>query len=418
MTGALIETKFELEDVKLFGYISKPNFLKTYRNWQTFIINGRVISSRTISKAVDDAYRALIPRGGYPLAVFKIEVPQNTIDVNVHPQKTELRFEDEGKIFKVVYHAVKDAVTDAKEKVDSHDLKKVATAPDTFHYEPMNLNLPEKKGGKVESLKGGKIESKSEKNSADKNFSTDFDDDEILSSENFSTDFADEDFETEFVEEKISEPENVAEEIPAEKNFTDKLQPIGQVALCYIVAQSENDLYLIDQHAAHERILFDKLSSYAGNIPAQQLLIHRILHFDSRESLVVEKYLELFAELGFGMELAGQNEFRLMEIPADASDADAEEMMREIISSLPEDSNFADEERRADISRNIRQSVLAITACRAAIKAGQKLGEKQMQILLDDLSKTPNPYTCPHGRPTIIKFSADDLAKMFKRTGF
>ena len=120
MTGALIETKFELEDVKLFGYISKPNFLKTYRNWQTFIINGRVISSRTISKAVDDAYRALIPRGGYPLAVFKIEVPQNTIDVNVHPQKTELRFEDEGKIFKVVYHAVKDAVTDAKEKVDSH----------------------------------------------------------------------------------------------------------------------------------------------------------------------------------------------------------------------------------------------------------------------------------------------------------
>ena len=282
----------------------------------------------------------------------------------------------------------------------------------------MNLNLPEKKGGKVESLKGGKIESKSEKNSADKNFSTDFDDDEILSSENFSTDFAEEDFETEFVEEKNSVAENVAEEIPAEKNFTDKLQPIGQVALCYIVAQSENDLYLIDQHAAHERILFDKLSSYAGSIPAQQLLIHRILHFDSRESLVVEKYLELFAELGFGMELAGQNEFRLMEIPADASDADAEEMMREIISSLPEDSNFADEERRADISRNIRQSVLAITACRAAIKAGQKLGEKQMQILLDDLSKTPNPYTCPHGRPTIIKFSADDLAKMFKRTGF
>ena len=418
MTGALIETKFELEDVKLFGYISKPNFLKTYRNWQTFIINGRVISSRTISKAVDDAYRALIPRGGYPLAVFKIEVPQNTIDVNVHPQKTELRFEDEGKIFKVVYHAVKDAVTDAKEKVDSHDLKKVATAPDTFHYEPMNLNLPEKKGGKVESLKGGKIESKSEKNSADKNFSTDFDDDEILSSENFSTDFAEEDFETEFVEEKNSVAENVAEKIPAEKNFTDKLQPIGQVALCYIVAQSENDLYLIDQHAAHERILFDKLSSYAGSIPAQQLLIHRILHFDSRESLVVEKYLELFAELGFGMELAGQNEFRLMEIPADASDADAEEMMREIISSLPEDSNFADEERRADISRNIRQSVLAITACRAAIKAGQKLNEKQMQIILDDLSKTPNPYTCPHGRPTIIKFSADDLAKMFKRTGF
>ena len=134
--------------------------------------------------------------------------------------------------------------------------------------------------------------------------------------------------------------------------------------------------------------------------------------------MVIENYLKLFSELGFGLELSGRNEFRLTEIPADASDADAEDMMREIISSLPEDTNFADEERRADISRNIRQKVLAITACRAAIKAGQKLGEKQMQIILDDLSKTPNPYTCPHGRPTIIKFSADDLAKMFKRTGF
>ena len=89
MTSALIETNFETADLKLSGYISKPNFLKTYRNWQTFIINGRVVASRTISKAVDDAYRALIPRGGYPLAVCKIDVPQNSIDVNVHPQKAE-----------------------------------------------------------------------------------------------------------------------------------------------------------------------------------------------------------------------------------------------------------------------------------------------------------------------------------------
>ena len=410
MTSALIETNFETADLKLSGYISKPNFLKTYRNWQTFIINGRVVASRTISKAVDDAYRALIPRGGYPLAVFKIDVPQNSIDVNVHPQKAELKFEDEGKIFKAVYHAVKDAVTEAKENVDSHDLKKVATAPDNFHYEPLNLNLHEKKSAPQKTSTPAEKNFVTEKNFDDKNFTTDFDDDEILSSENFSAEFSEEDFveENNFVEEKKS----------AEEKFAEKLQPIGQVALCYIVAQSDSDLYLIDQHAAHERILFDKLSSYAGQIPAQQLLIHRILNFDSRESEVIEKYLELFAELGFGMELAGRNEFRLTEIPADASDTDAEEMVREIISSLPEDSTFADEERRADISRNIRQKVLAITACRAAIKAGQKLNEKQMQIILDDLSKTPNPYTCPHGRPTIIKFSADDLAKMFKRTGF
>ena len=117
------------------------------------------------------------------------------------------------------------------------------------------------------------------------------------------------------------------------------------------------------------------------------------------------------------MEPSGENEFRLTEIPADASDTDAESMFKEIISKIYFDGEI-DSERQADIARNIRRAVLAVTACRAAVKAGHELNMRQMQIILDDLSKTPNPYTCPHGRPTIIKFSNGDLDKMFKRTGF
>ena len=154
------------------------------------------------------------------------------------------------------------------------------------------------------------------------------------------------------------------------------------------------------------------MSGYADEIPAQRLLIHKILKFDSRESSIIENNLELFSKLGFTMEMSGENEFRLIEIPVDVSDSDSENMLREIISSVTEN------EISENISVNIRQSVLAITACRAAIKAGQELNQKQMQIILDDLSKTPHPYTCPHGRPTIIKFSSKDFAKMFKRTGF
>ena len=197
-----------------------------------------------------------------------------------------------------------------------------------------------------------------------------------------------------------------------------KLQPIGQVNLCYIVAQSDSDLYIIDQHAAHERILFDRLCSYADKIPAQGLLIHRVLKFDEQETLLIEKNLELFKNLGFTLEPSGVNEFRIVEVPVDAADTDPEIMLREIISSLPEfdtDSEI-DDDRRADIARNIRQLVLATTACKAAIKAGQELNIQQMKVLLNDLSKTPNPHTCPHGRPTIIKFSDKDLAKMFHRT--
>jgi len=147
-------------------------------------------------------------------------------------------------------------------------------------------------------------------------------------------------------------------------------------------------------------------------------LIHRILKFDAQETLLIENNLELFKDLGFTLEPSGENEFRLVEVPVDAADADPENMLREIISSLPEidTDTEIDETRRADIARNIRQLVLATTACKAAIKAGQELNFSQMKLLLDNLSKTPNPHTCPHGRPTVIKFSDKDLAKMFHRT--
>ena len=187
--------------------------------------------------------------------------------------------------------------------------------------------------------------------------------------------------------------------------------------MCYIVAQTAKDLFLIDQHAAHERILFDKLSNYADEIPAQILLIHQNLKFDSRETATIENNLELFAKLGFSMELSGENQFRLTSVPADAAKMDASETLREIISDLPAIDNAAqvDDERRAEIAADIRKKFIAIASCRGAIKAGQKLSISEMEILLKNLSQTPHPYTCPHGRPTIIKFSAKDLAKMFKR---
>mgnify|MGYP002858283267 CR=1 FL=1 len=194
----------------------------------------------------------------------------------------------------------------------------------------------------------------------------------------------------------------------------EKLQPLGQIALCYIVARGGDSLYLVDQHAAHERILFDRLSVYAKQIPAQGLLIHRVLKFDAREAAFIEKNLELFRDLGLTMELSGENEFRLVEVPVDASETDPEIIVREILASLPEIDEATFDS--ADIAAHVRKNFLAVTACRAAIKAGQELNLRQMEILLENLSRTAHPHTCPHGRPTIIKFTSADLAKMFKRT--
>ena len=157
--------------------------------------------------------------------------------------------------------------------------------------------------------------------------------------------------------------------------------------------------------------MFDRLSGYAEKIPAQGLLIHRVLKFDSREAELIEKNLGVFAELGFTMEPSGENEFRLMEVPADAAETDAENLLRGVLEEIFNGVNAAE-----DIAKKIRRAVLATTACKAAIKAGQELNLRQMEILLKELSATPHPHTCPHGRPTIIKFTSGDLAKMFKRT--
>ncbi len=476
ISSSLIELNFTVEDFKISGYIGKPNFLKNYRTWQTFIINGRIVNNRTISKALEESYRALIPKSGFPLAVLKIEVPQSSIDVNVHPQKTELRFEDDNKIFRMVYRAVREAVSERKENAESHDLTEIAAPPDNPQYEPLNL---EEYFGKPSDRKNFSVEKAREnlnsqkenltappQNSTGKNSVKEIVENPVEKNLTAPTQNSTEknpvkevvenpveknltappqnSTEKNPVKEIIENPveknltappqnsteKNPVKEIvenPVEKNLTAppqkiskpafKLQPIGQVNLCYIVAQSDSDLYIIDQHAAHERILFDRLCSYADKIPAQGLLIHRILKFDERETLLIENNLEIFQSLGFTMEPSGKNEFRLLEVPVDAAETDPEDMLREIISSLPEIDNPAeiDAERRADIARNIRQLVLATTACKAAIKAGQELNSRQMQVLLNDLSKTPNPHTCPHGRPTIIKFSSKDLAKMFHR---
>ena len=423
ISESLLEVDFTDTEDKNFtitGYISKPNLMKSYRSWQTFIVNGRIISNRIISKAVDEAYKSLIPQSGFPLAILIFNLPSHTIDVNVHPQKTEIRFEDEGRLYKAVYVAITQAIDGKNLTVGDveGDLTSVAATPSfspkskfrshqssqsyrnyspRLDYGKSSLTIDPVATSKRYSLDEVRdilgINSKSRFKELDKG---------IESSQSTVTTDIKQDLST------------LSEETPPKK-----ITPIGQVDLCYIVAKDDHDLYIVDQHAAHERVLFDRFAGYTDGIPAQQLLVHQILSFDDQEAQVVEKNLELFHNLGFTMEPSGENEYRLMEIPADVDNSDAEGMLREILSSLPPvDDSVANEEQQKAIARNIRQSCLAVTACRAAIKAGHELNFRQMQILLDQLAKTEHPFTCPHGRPTILKFTSHDLDKMFKRTGF
>ncbi len=187
------------------------------------------------------------------------------------------------------------------------------------------------------------------------------------------------------------------------------LEPIGQIDRCFIVAQGgDGGMYIIDQHAAHERILYDKFSKQSNDrLAVQPLLVHLLLDVNNDEMEIIEDNQPLLYQLGFYIELAGSNQIRLIEVPADINSADSEIIFRKILASLTQ--------LHQPTPQEIRHSCLAMTACKAAIKAGDVLTIPQMKIILTELAQTTLPYTCPHGRPTIIKFSAYDLDKMFKR---
>lgn len=435
---SLLGLTLEDEDIKISGYITKPSMLKSSRAWQTYIVNSRIIQNRAIAKAIDNAYKSLIPKRGFPLAVLCIEVPQRTIDVNVHPQKSELKFEDESRVFKAVYKAVLDAIRPAGrglgevaavvEKPEQHvTMEPMQFVPATEPLaEPIIPQWPQAEARPAGQSAVQRAQPKTIYEAVHRTapisartmagFSAA---QQSLREERGAAAMPDSSV--------FDHPGMVAESsAPAMKSGADaeaspcqegevlqydgSVVPIGQVDLTYIIAQDAKGLYIVDQHAAHERILFDKFSAMAGDIPSQQLLVHQILRFDQKESDLVEAHQELFASLGFHMEMSGEREFRLMEVPADVPVSEAEDIIREILTDLMD--------MHETTAKEIRQACLATTACRAAIKAGEELSFRQMQIILDALAHTAFPYTCPHGRPTILKFSSEELAKMFKRTGF
>ena len=435
---SLLGLTLEDEDIKISGYITKPSMLKSSRAWQTYIVNSRIIQNRAIAKAIDNAYKSLIPKSGFPLAVLCIEVPQRTIDVNVHPQKSELKFEDESRVFKAVYKAVLDAIRPAGrglgevaavvEKPEQHvTMEPMQFVPATEPLaEPIIPQWPQTEARPAGQPAVQRAQPKTIYEAVHRTapisartmagFSAA---QQSLREERGAAAMPDSSV--------LDHPGMVAESsAPAMKSGADaeaspcqegevlqydgSVVPIGQVDLTYIIAQDAKGLYIVDQHAAHERILFDKFSAMAGDIPSQQLLVHQILSFDQKESDLVEAHQELFASLGFHMEMSGNQEFRLIDVPADVPVSEAEDIIREILTNLMD--------MHETTAKEIRQACLATTACRAAIKAGEELSFRQMQIILDALAHTAFPYTCPHGRPTILKFSSEELAKMFKRTGF
>ena len=434
------------------GFIGKPTLLKGTRGWQTILVNGRSISNLMISKAIEHAYQSQIPKRGFAFAVLDIQVDPATIDVNVHPQKSEIKFSDESAIYKAVFRALTDALTKpmhAEQEKSLQEQNRQALAAVLERAEKGNDSVTGQGTGAVRNEPAGQqtifgeIADTGRQGHLNRDFGEDIN--RYGHYENRETHFGNHRQsgaafshprqeiwkrpDKAYGEESPKEPvyslgetrQLLQDQAPLQTDNTVAMQlagedtletiwPIGQVDKTFIIAQSEDTLYLIDQHAAHERILYDRLVLTHNDIPAQQLLIPLYVTLQPEDVELLEQHHDAFYKLGVDITTAGENSVRIASLPSDIRNEDAEDFIREIAQYL--------RDHRTPEASELRQDVLHMTACRAAIKAGEVLNMRQMRQLIIDLCNTTHPFTCPHGRPCMIAVTSDELYKLFKRTGF
>ena len=421
VSDELLKVDFTGTDVKITGYIGKPTLLKGTRQWQTFMVNGRIINNRMMSKAIDHAYQSQVPKSGFPFAVLMVEVDTHTIDVNVHPQKSEIKFSDDSVIYKAMYKALTDALT---KPMSAKPQQALDLLPDSelAVFKPVGqgiitdgMPLP-----KQQSLPKPAPVQQPKPAYADifKTAPAHEPQPEPVQSEvwkqveyTYTPPKTEPVYTINEVREEFKKQDEVAANVIGftdTNNETESIWPIGQVDKTFIIAQSEDTLYLIDQHAAHERILYDKFVNAHNNIPAQTMLMPLYIDVTAHDTEIIEKHREDFSRLGVDIESAGEALLRVSSLPADIKADGAEDFIREITKMLSEMKNIS--------PSDLRQNMLHMMACKAAIKAGEVLNMRQMRQLIIDLCNTEHPFTCPHGRPCMIEISSAELYKMFKRT--
>ena len=450
---------YEAEGIYVEGVVSKPTVLKSSRQWQTTIVNQRVISDKAIYKAIDTAYHALLPKGGYPLVVLQIVVPPGTVDINVHPRKSEVKFSDDKPVFKAVYNSILQALEHPTHHVTTNQEESIATAIDydkVFSGRSQGFTvMREKTEALVDTIRQKGYTAPQRTVYEQSNFNESLDVNENFVPKSYTQEDKDrfrairesrpnlvpssvEPYMGQIGQKFSFGDSNVSQELGAieasalegtigisgsqDENHQDGLQnpnarrtvanhgllPIGQVASCYILAKKGDDLYIIDQHAAHERVRYDKLCKSSESIPMQELLMPMHMDVSEEELTLADEQRDALLDLGFQVDQGGPTSLRIDGHPVDIIESKVPEILQYVFSYM--------HDHQSPSAAQLRHEMLAYASCRGAIKAGHNLNLVQIDALLQDLFNTEKPYVCPHGRPTIIKFTPDELGKLFLRS--
>ena len=506
----IVDVNYTYEDIHVSGVVGKPEIARSNRSHQTFFVNRRYIRNKTLSGSAEQSFKGLLPIGKYGFLILNVDVPSNKVDVNVHPAKLEVRFEEDSKIFKAVYHAIKDSLLKGElientEKENTEDdikenlmhneetskdqnkfgisalfnkMRNTEEIKDTVEKElDSNTNLiadvyttrkeaEEKEERKlktpteeqvdgitkliqmqkalqdeVDNMKNG-IENKNIDN--DQNIEIQSTDNQGQTSKIDIKEALDKienpniienakDFDEMYVKmfgkmppsKEEKERENFAAESANEIIKGDnisvfeeleeyKTMPnykfVGIAFSTYIIIEMDKDMYIIDQHAAHERIMYEKVKKnfYSeGEKESQMLLLPDVITLTHKEMDIAKENLKLFEKAGFTLEEFGDNTIKLTGVPDICIDLDTKELFLETLDEINTVARTAKQE--------IEEKFIATVACKSAVKANMNLSKEEVDSLMKKLLVLPNPFTCPHGRPTAIKMTKTDLEKKFSR---
>ncbi|EHZ6348097.1 DNA mismatch repair endonuclease MutL [Listeria monocytogenes] len=378
-----IPVKAESLDFKISGYAVLPEVNRSNRNYISTIINGRFIKNFALVKAIQEGYHTLLPIGRFPIIVLQIEMDPIIVDVNVHPAKLEVRLSKEKELGQLISQMIKEA------------FHKLQLIPDG------EISKKQK-----EVQKSEQIQMSFEENKPAKEIPTLFSKPTIPEYVPSDEDAPREDY---FILETMPPYEPQAEQEEHSKERIPKMYPIGQMHATYIFAQNENGLYIIDQHAAQERIKYEFYREKIGEVSRelQELLVPIVLEFPADEYVRLEEQKAKLEEVGVFLENFGQNSFIIRAHPTWFPKDQEEEMLREIIDEALSAPSIS--------IHKLREDAAIMMSCKKSIKANHYLTTQDMEALLDTLREASDPFTCPHGRPVIIQYSTYELEKMFKR---
>ena len=457
------------EDIKVTGVIGKPEIARSNRSYQMFFVNKRFIKDKTLQASAEQAFKGLLPIGKFGFLVLNLEMDPKKIDVNVHPTKLEIRFQEEQKVFKAVYHAIRegllkgDLVKNTEKEQESpievnnqrpvqaitmeqipmvvkpevNEEKPIIDMGVTQKFEPIIEEPKEEKSSKVPGLFGlfkkkEEIEENVENNAIEEIFAyknngpyipteekkpeeentksnLDF---EKMYSQTFGVKKEEDNQDAEKVTEyKYADAKNLSvfEEKEEYKNVPAYTYR-GAVFSTYLIIEMGNEMYIIDQHAAHERVLYEEIKKnyyQTAEKESQIMLLPDIINLSHKEKAIVKENVDLFKKAGFMIEEFGENAIRLIGVPSICMDMDTKELFLEILDTIDTVAITAKQEKE--------DRFIATIACKAAVKANMDLSKEEVDNLMKKLLVLPNPFTCPHGRPTAIKMSKIDLEKKFNR---